>query len=113
MVSTEGYGIVITDEASGVSQEIKGQDTNKLIIIRLMNQLFDSHGDKSNFANMHERIVLENATSMTLGVQPQPFFRALQAFGKTVWLDSSFVEHFLQSHLSNFPKLGAFRKFFQ
>ena len=60
-----------------------------------MNKLFDGRGDKSNFANMQERIVLENATSMTLGVQLQPFFRALQAIGKTVWLDSGFVEHFL------------------
>ena len=32
---------------------------------------------------------------MTLGVQPQPFFHAIVAIGKTVWQDSGFAEWFL------------------
>ena len=32
---------------------------------------------------------------MTLGVQPQPFFCAIVAIGKTVWQDSGFAEQFL------------------
>jgi len=60
--------------------------------IGLLNQLFDGQGDKSSFAKMRERFVPPNSTSMTLGVQPQPFFCALVAIGKTVWQDSGFAE---------------------
>ena len=77
MVATEGYGIVVTDEASGFFQEIKGQDIKHESNICLLNQLFDGEGDKSNFAGMRQRFVPPNSTSMSLGVQPQPFFRAL------------------------------------
>ena len=95
LIDTEGYGIVVTDEASGFFQEIKGQDTKHESNIGLLNQVFDGRGDKSNFAGMRERVVPENATCMSLGVQPQPFFQALQVIGKTVWMDSGFAERFL------------------
>ena len=95
LVATEGYGIIVTDEASAFFQEIKGQDTKNESNIGLMNQLFDGCGDKSNFANMRERFVPDNLTCMSLGVQPEPFFTVLSAIGKTVWLDSGFAEHFL------------------
>ena len=95
MVATEGYGIVVTDEASGFFQEIKGQDIKHESNICLLNQLFDGEGDKSNFAGMRQRFVPPNSTSMSLGVQPQPFFQALVAIGRTVWQDSGFAERFL------------------
>ena len=94
-MATEGYGIVVTNEASGFFQEIKGQDVKHESNIGLLNQLFDGEGDKSNFAGMRQRFVPPNATSMSLGVQPQPFFRALTAIGCTVWQDSRFAERFL------------------
>ena len=95
LVATDGYGIVVTDEASSFFQEIKGQDIKHDSNIGLLNQLFDGEGDKSTFAGMRQRFVPPNSTSMTLGVQPQPFFRAIVAIGKTVWQDSGFAERFL------------------
>ena len=94
-MATDGYAIVVTDEASSFFQEIKGQDIKHESNIGLLNQLFDGRGDKSSFANLRERFVPPNSTSMSLGVQPQPFFRALSAIGKTVWMDSGFAERFL------------------
>ena len=91
----DGYSIVVMDEASSFFQEIKGQDVKHDSNIGLLNQLFDGEGDKSTFAGMRQRFVPPNSTSMTLGVQPQPFFRAIVAIGKTVWLGSGFAEWFL------------------
>ena len=83
------------DEASSFFQEIKGQDVKHDSNIGLLNQLFDGEGDKSTFAGMRQRFVPPNSTSMTLGVQPQLFFHAIVAIGKTVWQDSGFTEWFL------------------
>ena len=60
-----------------------------------MNQLFDGRGDKTSLAELRQRYVPINSTSMCLGVQPQPFFKALTSIGKTVWMDSGFAERFL------------------
>ena len=60
-----------------------------------MNQLFDGRGDKTSLAQLQQRYIPINFTSMCLGVQPQPFFKALTAIGKTVWMDSGFAERFL------------------
>ena len=94
LVAMDGYGIV-TDKASSFFQEIEGQDVKHESNIGLLNQLFDGQGDKSNFAGMCQCFVSPNSTSMSLGVQPQPFFRALVAIGCTVWQDSGFAERFL------------------
>ena len=82
-MDTQGYAIVVTDEASSFFQEIKGQDVKHESNIGLLNQLFDGKGDKTSMS------------SMSLGVQPQPFFRALSHIGKTVWSDSGFAERCL------------------
>ena len=63
--------------------------------IGLLNQLFDGSREKSSFANLHEWVVPQNSTSMSLGLQPQPFFCALTSIGKTVWMDSRFAKHSL------------------
>ena len=60
-----------------------------------MNQLFDGRGDKTSLAQLRQRYVPINSMSMCLGAQPQPFFKALTAIGKTVWMDSGFAERFL------------------
>ena len=60
-----------------------------------MNQLFDGCGDKTSLAQLQQRYVPINSTSMCLGVQPQPFFKALTSLGKTVWMDSGFAERIL------------------
>ena len=83
-MATNGYRIIVTDEASSFFQEIEGQDVKHDSNIGLLNQLFDGEGDKSTFAGMKQRYVPPNSTSITLGVQPQPFFRALVAIRKTV-----------------------------
>ena len=94
-MDTEGYAIVVTDEASSFFQEIKGQDVKHESNIGLLNQLFDGKGDKTSLAKLRQGFVPPNSTSMSLGVQPQPFFRALSHIGKTVWSDSGFAERFL------------------
>ena len=83
------------DGASSFFQEIKGQDVKHDSNIGLLNQLFDGEGDKSMFTRMRQQFVPPNSTSMTLGVQPQLFFHAIVAIGKTVWQDSGFTEWFL------------------
>ena len=85
----------MTDEASAFFQDIKGQDNKNESNIGLMNQLFDGRGDKTSLAQLRQRYVPINSTSMCLGVQPQPFFKALTSIGKTVWMDSGFAERFL------------------
>ena len=95
LVATKGYGIVVTDEASAFFQDIKGQDNKNESNIGLMNQLFDGRGDKTSLAQLRQRYVPINSTSMCLGVQPQLFFKALTSIGKTVWMDSGFAERFL------------------
>ena len=52
LVATEGYGIVVTDEASAFFQDIKGQDNKNESNIGLMNQLFDGRGDKTLLAQL-------------------------------------------------------------
>ena len=47
-----------------------------------MNQLFDGQGDKTSLAQLRQCYVPINLTSMCLGVQPQPFFKALTSIGK-------------------------------
>ena len=95
LIATDGYGIVKTDEASAFFQDIKGHDNKNESNIGLMNQLFDGRGDKTSLAQLRQRYVPINSTSMCLGVQPQPFFKALTCIGKTVWMDSGFAEQFL------------------
>ena len=77
------------------SKILKAQDNKNESNIGLMNQLFDGCGDKTSSAQLWQRYVPINSTSMCLGVQPQPIFKALTSIGKTVWMDSGFAERFL------------------
>ena len=52
LIATDGYGIVVTDEASAFFQDIKGQDNKNESNIGLMNQLFDGRGDKTSLAQL-------------------------------------------------------------
>ena len=56
----DGYGIVVTDEASSFFQEIKGQDVKHDSNIGLLNQLFDGERDKSTFTGMRQLFVPPN-----------------------------------------------------
>ena len=96
----------MTDEASAFFQDIKGQDNKNESNIGLMNQLFDGHGDKTSLAQLRQRYVPINSTSMCLGVQPQPFFKALTSIGKTVWMDSGFAERFLFTTVRPFRNIS-------
>ena len=51
-MDTEGYAIVMTDEASSFFQEIKGQDVKHESNIGLLNQLFDGKGDQTSLAKL-------------------------------------------------------------
>ena len=57
LVATDGYGIVVTDEASAFFQDIKGQDNKNESNFGLMNQLFDGRGDKTSLAQLQQRYV--------------------------------------------------------
>ena len=57
-----------------------------------MNHLFDGCGDKTSLMQLQQRYIPINSNSMCLRVQPQPFFKALMAIGKTVWMGSGFAE---------------------
>ena len=83
------------EEALSFFQDIKGQDNQNESNIGLMNQLFDGHGDKTSLAQLRQRYIPINSTSMCLGVQPQPLFKDLMAIGNTVWMNSGFAEYFL------------------
>ena len=54
---------------------------------------------ETTLAHNREWTVPQNSTSMCLGVQPQSFFKTLQAIGKTTWQDSGFAERFLFSSI--------------
>ena len=47
LVATNGYRIVVTDEASSFFQEIKGQDVKHESNIGLLNQLFNGQGTEA------------------------------------------------------------------
>ena len=81
-----GMVLLSLTEASSFFQEIKGQDVKHESNIGLLNQLFNGQGDKSNFPGMRQHFVPPNSTSMSLGVQPQPFFRAIGP-SYCYWLD--------------------------
>ena len=52
LIATDGYGIVVTDEASAFFKDIKGQDNKNESNIGLMNQLFDGRSDKTSLAQL-------------------------------------------------------------
>ena len=45
-----------------------------------MNQLFDGRGDKTSLAQLRQRYVPINSTSMCLGVQPQTFLQSIDIY---------------------------------
>ena len=58
--------------------------------ISLMNQLFDGKGDKATLAKGNECHVIDNASCITVAVQPQPFCKALANMKCTLWLENGF-----------------------
>ena len=54
LIATDGYGIVVTGEASAFFQDIKGQDNKDESNIGLMNQLSDGRGDKTSLTQLRE-----------------------------------------------------------
>ena len=48
LILTKGYCIVVTEEAFGFLQDIKGKENKHESEIGLMNQFFDRKGDKNN-----------------------------------------------------------------
>ena len=99
LILTKGYCIVVTEEAFGFLQDIKGKENKHESEIGLMNQFFDRKGDKITLAHNREWAVPQNSTSMCLGVHPQSFFKTLQSIGKTTWQDSGFSERFIFSSI--------------
>ena len=70
----------MTDEASAFFQDIKGQDNKNESNIGLMNQLFDGRGDKTSLAQLRQRYVPINSTSMCLGVSTPNFLQSIDIY---------------------------------
>ncbi|MCG8620375.1 MAG: DUF3987 domain-containing protein [Proteobacteria bacterium] len=86
-----------TDEGTCFLDEMSKKEAKHESDISLLNQLFDGQGDKMNMAKGNERKVPDNATCISISVQPQPFCKALAAMKRTLWLENGFGERFLFS----------------
>lgn len=95
LAATGGYCIMTTDEGTGFLDEMSKKEVKHESDISLMNQLFDGQGDKVSLAKGNERLVPDNATCITVSVQPQPFCKALSNMKRTLWLENGFGERFI------------------
>lgn len=95
LISTDGYGCVVTDEGTAFFGDLKKKETKHESDLSLLNQLFDGKGDKMTLAKNNERAVPNNSTSITVSLQPEAFITALANLGKSLWMDSGFGERFL------------------
>ena len=95
LTATDGYCIMNTDEGTAFLDEMSKKEVKHESDISLMNQLFDGKGDKATLAKGNEHHVIDNATCITVAVQPQPFCKALANMKRTLWLENGFGEHFL------------------
>ena len=93
--ATDGYCILNTDEGTSFLDEMSKKEVKHESDISLLNQLFDGKGDKATLAKGNERHVIDNATCITVAVQPQPFCKALSNMKRTLWLENGFGERFI------------------
>ena len=102
IISTKGLCMLATDEGSGFFNNIQKKQKNHKSDLSMLNQLFDSKGDRMTLAQNKERIVPPNSTSISIGVQEESFCEALADLGKMLWLDNGFGEIFLLTAVKPF-----------
>ena len=88
----DGYCIMDTDEDTCFLDEMSKKEAKHENDISLLNQLFDGQGDKMSMAKGNERKVPDNATCISVAVQPQPFCKALANMKHTLWMENGFGE---------------------
>ena len=86
---------MVTDEGSGFFNDLKKEESKHESDLSLLNQLYNSKGDKTTLAQNCERSVPSNATSVTVSIQQEAYINGLNNLGKTLWLNNRFGERFL------------------
>ena len=84
-----------TDKGTCFLDEMSKKEAKHESDISLLNQLFYGLGDKMNMAKGNEQRVPDNTTCISVAVQPQPFYKALAAMKRTLWLENGFRELFI------------------
>ena len=107
--ATEGYCILNTDEGTSFLDEMSKKEVKHESDISLLNQLFDGKGDKATLAKGNERHVIDNATCITVAVQPQTILQSTVEYeahalaGEWIWGTFHFyIGQTLQVNISNF-----------
>ena len=91
IISTDGYCIMDTDEGTCFRDKMSKKEAKHESDISLLNQLFDGQGDKMSMAKGNERKVPDNATCISVAVQPQPVLQGISQYeahtldGKRIW----------------------------
>ena len=102
LISTKGYCMMITDEGTSFLEDLKRKETQNESYVTLLNQLYDGRGDKMTLAQGRQRVVPNNATCISVSVQPESFINCVSALGKTVWMDTGFSERFIITAIKPF-----------
>ena len=83
---------MVTDEGTVFFDDLKKKELKHESDLALLNQLYDSEGDKTILAQNRERVVPSYVTSITVSVQQEAFIYGLNNLGKTLWTDNGFGE---------------------
>ena len=95
MITTKGYCILISDEASGFLKDLKNRENKNESDITLLNQLYDGEGDKQTLAQNKQRVIPKNSTSIAMSLQQEAFVNGILNLGYMSWIDSGFLERFM------------------
>ena len=57
---------MVTDEGTGIFDDLKKKESKHKSDLALLNQLYDSEEDKTTLAQNRDRVVPSNATSITV-----------------------------------------------
>lgn len=87
--------MVVTDEGMGFFEDLKKKERQHESDLSMLNQLYDGQGDKTTLAQNRERAVPDNATALSISLQPQPFFNGVASMGRINWRDNGFSERFI------------------
>ena len=83
------------DEGTGFFDDLKKKESKHESDLALLNQLYNGERDKMTQAQICERVVPRNATSITVSLQQEAFIHGLYNLGKTLWSDNGFGKRFL------------------
>ena len=73
IISTKGLCMLVMDKGAGFFDDIQKKQKNHENDLSMLNQLFDSKGDRMTLAQNKEHIVPPNSTSISIGIQEESF----------------------------------------